>query len=113
MNASRVTPSGRRLFPNLNVLIDNLHPSAIYNIYVDFIERGCYAWTESKWIKTHDASSTTVGCNCGCVQQHQVYLHQDSLNLGRSWMATPVSFARLKVTNLTKDLTSDQVGSDK
>jgi hypothetical protein len=100
MNTSRVTPAGRRLFPHFNVLIHNLHPSATYDIYVDFIEHGRYAWTNSKWIKTHDVTSTTAGCQCGCVQQHQVYLHRDSSNLGAFWMATAVSFARLKLTNL-------------
>jgi len=114
MNVSSVTPSGRRLFPCFNVVIDNLHPYAMYDIYVDFIERGCYTWTKSKSIKTDDASSTTAGCNCGCVQQqHQAYLHRDSPNLGRFWMATPVSFAHLKLTHLTKDLTPNQVGSNK
>ncbi len=107
-----MTPSGRRLFPNFNVLIDNLRPSAIYDIYVDFIERGRYEWIKSKWIKTDDASSTTAGCNGECVQQYQVYLHRNSPNLGRFWMANPVSFAPLKLTNRTKDLTSDQVGSN-
>jgi hypothetical protein len=111
MNASSMTEMGRRLFPHFNVLIDNLHPSAMYDVYVDLIERGRYIWAERKWIKTNDASTTTADCEC--VQQHQAYLHRDSPNLGRLWMASPVSFAHLKLTSCAKAPSSAQVGSNK
>jgi hypothetical protein len=113
MNISRLTRPGRRLFPSLEVLISNLDPSSIYDIYVDFIERGRYAWIESKWVKTHSASLDTDSCYCVRVQQHQAYLHEDSPNCGRFWMAAPISFARVKATNRTKDLQSNKVGSTK
>ena len=113
MNVSSVTPSGRRLFPHFDVLIDHLDPSAIYDIYMDFIVRGRYIWNGSEWIKTHDVSLDTGRCNCGCVQQYQAYLHPASPNLGMFWMTTPVSFAHLKITNRTADFTPGQVSIHK
>jgi len=111
MNISRLTEAGRRLLPRLEVLISNLDPSSIYDIYVDFIERGRYAWIQSQWVKTHSASPDTDSCYCVRVQQNRAYLHEDSPNCGRFWMANPISFARVKVTNRTENLESNQVGN--
>jgi hypothetical protein len=111
-NNSRLTQEGRRLLPKFNVLIDNLDPSSTYDIYLDFIERARYAWIKSNWVKIHDVSSDIDSYNCECLEQHQSYLHKDSPNSGRFWMANPVSFARVKVTSRTQDFTSDQVGSN-
>jgi hypothetical protein len=107
-----MTQSGRRLFPYIQVLIDNLDPSSTYDIYLDFIERACYAWIQDKWVKTQDISSDIDSYNCEFLQQDQAYLHRDSPNSGMFWMATPVSFARVKVANRLQNFPSDQVRSN-
>ncbi|CAF0898395.1 unnamed protein product [Adineta steineri] len=107
------TNEGRRMFPSIKALIDNLQPSMTYDIYMDFIERGRYAWTNNQWIKIYDTPSTTNVRNDGHVQQLQRYRHENSPNLGSFWMDNPVSFARLKLTTRTENLTPDQVTTRK
>ena len=113
MNMFRIKAEGRRLFPCIKALINNLDPSSIYDIYTDFIDCGHYAWTGNEWLQTHSASSDTDSCNCEGLQQHQTYRHRDSPNSGTFWMANPISFARIKITNRTQNLNVEMVGTTK
>ncbi|UJR19818.1 hypothetical protein I4U23_022951 [Adineta vaga] len=104
-----VTYAGRRLFPSIEVSIENLQPSATYDIYVDLIESGRYVWNNNQWIERHNNFSTSNIGNDESVQQLRAYLHHDSPNLGSFWMAKPISFAHLKLTMRTENLLPRQI----
>lgn len=102
-NLFRITEEGRRLFPSIGVFINNLHPSSIYQISLQFIEQDRYRFMGDKWIKINHSDPNRI------VQQSEEYIHPDSPNSGQFWMSNSLSFSRVKITNRTEDIPFNQV----
>ncbi|XP_065175931.1 T-box transcription factor T-like isoform X1 [Sycon ciliatum] len=91
INEMIVTRSGRRMFPIYSVSVKGLNPSAMYSVYLDFEVVGQQRWkfVNRKWVSGGRADPP--------IQSR--YKHPDSPHYGSHWMAKPIQFGKVKLTN--------------
>ncbi|XP_069171375.1 T-box transcription factor T-like isoform X1 [Procambarus clarkii] len=91
-NEMIVTKSGRKMFPVVKVSVGDLEPSAMYSIFLDFVQVDSHRWkyVNGEWVP---------GGKPEMAPPSAVYMHSDSPNFGSHWMKDPVSFIKVKLTN--------------
>ncbi|KAF9929778.1 hypothetical protein FBU30_001214 [Linnemannia zychae] len=108
-NEMIITKSGRRLFPSLRFKAINLDPDSYYSIRIDFervipnrfrFHNG--GWEPVELFKSSNRLSHRV--NHESFYPHESYTHPDGFQLGSYWMANPILFDKVKLTN--KDIPS-------
>eukprot|EP00794_Sanderia_malayensis_P003228 gene3228-3708_t len=89
-----ITKSGRRMFPALKVTVSGLDPLQKYMILMDMVpaDNYRYKYHESEWVVTGKAYADVPRVN-------RTHAHPESPGNGAKWMATVVSFHKVKITN--------------
>ncbi|CAO4369321.1 unnamed protein product [Caenorhabditis nigoni] len=97
-NEMIVTKSGRKMFPKLEYSVRGLAPNKLYAmmIHLEHSDDCRYKFTNGEWIKSGKAEPH---------KEPKKLWHPDGVRSGRDWMATPVCFDRIKITN-TSDSTN-------
>ncbi|KAM9355023.1 MAX dimerization protein MGA a [Pholidichthys leucotaenia] len=87
-----LTKHGNRMFPYCRFRISGLQPSKKYCLIVDIqpLDGNRYKWTGKSW--------HICGKALPQIKSHP-FVHPESPAAGHHWMASPVSFYRLKLTN--------------
>ncbi|XP_050303787.1 T-box transcription factor TBX6-like [Anthonomus grandis grandis] len=89
-----ITKSGRRMFPSLQIQISNLEPHSLYCVFLEMVpaSRCRYKYSSSGgWAPAGSEEAQSP---------HRLYLHPEGPAKGEYWMSQPVSFGRLKLTNM-------------
>ncbi|XP_056140181.1 T-box transcription factor TBX2-like [Lampris incognitus] len=91
-----ITKSGRRMFPPFKVRVSGLNAKAKYILLMDIVAADdCrYKFHNSRW---------TVAGKADPEMPKRMYIHPDSPSKGEQWMAKPVAFHKLKLTNNVSD----------
>ncbi|XP_063060935.1 T-box transcription factor TBX2b isoform X1 [Engraulis encrasicolus] len=91
-----ITKSGRRMFPPFKVRINGLDKKAKYILLLDIVAADdCrYKFHNSRWMVAGKADPE---------MPKRMYIHPDSPATGEQWMAKPVAFHKLKLTNNISD----------
>uniref|UniRef100_A0A3P8SAD0 T-box transcription factor 2b n=1 Tax=Amphiprion percula TaxID=161767 RepID=A0A3P8SAD0_AMPPE len=91
-----ITKSGRRMFPPFKVRINGLDKKAKYILLMDIVAADdCrYKFHNSRWMVAGKADPE---------MPKRMYIHPDSPATGEQWMAKPVAFHKLKLTNNISD----------
>ncbi|ESO98344.1 hypothetical protein LOTGIDRAFT_76774, partial [Lottia gigantea] len=86
-----INRNGRRMFPHLDLSLQGLNPTRLYNILLEVCpaDGKRYKFINNKW--------TPVGMADPMLPNPPV-LHHDSPNIGSFWMGK-LSFAKIKITN--------------
>lgn len=100
-NRAVLTPSPspslcRRMFPPFKVRINGLDKKAKYILLMDIVAADdCrYKFHNSRWMVAGKADPE---------MPKRMYIHPDSPATGEQWMAKPVAFHKLKLTNNISD----------
>ncbi|KAF9281393.1 hypothetical protein BGZ88_011633 [Linnemannia elongata] len=115
-NEMIITKSGRCLFPCLRFKILGLDPDSYYSLRVDFemLTPNRFRFSNGGWKPmeplrqvddifssgSHDSCDSTdhsTATTSGHLRES--FIHPDRWQLGRHWMADPISFAKVKLTN--------------
>ncbi|KAL5292999.1 T family protein [Megaselia abdita] len=93
-NEMIVTKNGRRMFPVVKVTASGLEPSAMYEVYLEFVQVDSHRWkyVNGEWVP---------GGKAEIPPSNPLYRHPESPNFGSHWMKEPISFAKVKLTNKT------------
>ena len=88
-----LTKDGSRMFPYCRFRISGLDASQKYSLVVDIqpVDSSRYEWTGHKWQVAGKATRHL---------KSQPFSHPDSPSTGQHWMEQPVSFYKLKLTNM-------------
>ncbi|KAK9889794.1 hypothetical protein WA026_007171 [Henosepilachna vigintioctopunctata] len=89
-----ITKSGRRMFPSIHVEVTGLDPKAQYCVFLEMIpvSNSRYRYVpESGWSR---AGNEIIEC------PPAFYIHPESPSSGEMWMSQPISFGRVKLTNV-------------
>ncbi|XP_056447211.1 MAX dimerization protein MGA a isoform X3 [Gadus chalcogrammus] len=88
-----LTKDGSRMFPYCRFRISGLDASQKYSLLVDIqpLDSSRYEWTGHQWQVAGKASRHL---------KSQAFSHPDSPSTGQHWMEQPVSFYKLKLTNV-------------
>uniref|UniRef100_A0A673G0K5 T-box transcription factor TBX2b-like n=1 Tax=Sinocyclocheilus rhinocerous TaxID=307959 RepID=A0A673G0K5_9TELE len=91
-----ITKSGRRMFPPFKVRMNGLDKKAKYILLMDIVAADdCrYKFHNSRWMVAGKADPE---------MPKRMYIHPDSPATGEQWMAKPVAFHKLKLTNNISD----------
>uniref|UniRef100_A0A8D0DPI2 T-box transcription factor 2 n=1 Tax=Salvator merianae TaxID=96440 RepID=A0A8D0DPI2_SALMN len=91
-----ITKSGRRMFPPFKVRVSGLDRKAKYILLMDIVAADdCrYKFHNSRWMVAGKADPE---------MPKRMYIHPDSPATGEQWMAKPVAFHKLKLTNNISD----------
>ncbi|XP_048857437.1 T-box transcription factor TBX2-like [Brienomyrus brachyistius] len=91
-----ITKSGRRMFPPFKVRVNGLDKKAKYILLMDIMAADdCrYKFHNSRWMVAGKADPE---------MPKRMYIHPDSPASGEQWMAKPVTFHKLKLTNNISD----------
>ncbi|XP_064158198.1 T-box transcription factor TBX2b-like [Anguilla rostrata] len=91
-----ITKSGRRMFPPFKVRMNGLDKKAKYILLLDIVAADdCrYKFHNSRWMVAGKADPE---------MPKRMYIHPDSPATGEQWMAKPVAFHKLKLTNNISD----------
>ncbi|XP_051552072.1 T-box transcription factor TBX2b-like isoform X1 [Myxocyprinus asiaticus] len=91
-----ITKSGRRMFPPFKVRVNGLDKKAKYILLMDIVAADdCrYKFHNSRWMVAGKADPE---------MPKRMYIHPDSPATGEQWMAKPVAFNKLKLTNNISD----------
>uniref|UniRef100_A0A673JUL8 T-box transcription factor TBX2b n=1 Tax=Sinocyclocheilus rhinocerous TaxID=307959 RepID=A0A673JUL8_9TELE len=91
-----ITKSGRRMFPPFKARINGLDKKAKYILLMDIVAADdCrYKFHNSRWMVAGKADPE---------MPKRMYIHPDSPATGEQWMAKPVAFHKLKLTNNISD----------
>ncbi|XP_012676888.1 T-box transcription factor TBX2a isoform X2 [Clupea harengus] len=91
-----ITKSGRRMFPPFKARINGLDKKAKYILLMDIVAADdCrYKFHNSRWMVAGKADPE---------MPKRMYIHPDSPATGEQWMAKPVTFHKLKLTNNISD----------
>ncbi|KAM9319419.1 T-box transcription factor TBX2 [Gastrophryne carolinensis] len=91
-----ITKSGRRMFPPFKVKVSGLDKKAKYILLMDIVAADdCrYKFHNSRWMVAGKADPE---------MPKRMYIHPDSPATGEQWMAKPVAFHKLKLTNNISD----------
>ncbi|XP_029105320.1 T-box transcription factor TBX2b-like [Scleropages formosus] len=91
-----ITKSGRRMFPPFKVRVEGLDKKARYILLMDIVSADdCrYKFHNSRWMVAGKADPE---------MPKRMYIHPDSPATGEQWMAKPVTFHKLKLTNNISD----------
>ncbi|XP_066515341.1 T-box transcription factor TBX2a [Hoplias malabaricus] len=91
-----ITKSGRRMFPPYKVRVNGLDKKAKYILLMDIVAADdCrYKFHNSRWMVAGKADPE---------MPKRMYIHPDSPATGEQWMAKPVTFHKLKLTNNISD----------
>ncbi|XP_020320526.1 T-box transcription factor TBX2b isoform X1 [Oncorhynchus kisutch] len=91
-----ITKSGRRMFPPFKVRVNGLDKKAKYILLMDIVSADdCrYKFHNSRWMVAGKADPE---------MPKRMYIHPDSPATGEQWMAKPVAFHKLKLTNNISD----------
>ncbi|EFO97971.1 hypothetical protein CRE_17605 [Caenorhabditis remanei] len=83
---------GRQLFPHLNYILKGLNPNELYGVFIHFerVDNNRYHFLHNKW---------NVFGKGDEVRQIKVEQHLDGWRAGSYWMAKPVSFKHVRITN--------------
>lgn len=94
--ASSTFPSRRRMFPPFKVRVSGLDKKAKYILLMDIVAADdCrYKFHNSRWMVAGKADPE---------MPKRMYIHPDSPATGEQWMAKPVAFHKLKLTNNISD----------
>ncbi|XP_068433805.1 MAX gene-associated protein isoform X2 [Clinocottus analis] len=94
-----LTKSGRRMFPYCRYRLSGLEPRRKYSLVLSIVptDQYKYRWNATKW----ELASMAENQNQGLIR---AFSHHYSPSLGSEWMATLVSFYKLKLTNHPQDL---------
>lgn len=86
----------RRMFPPFKVRVNGLDKKAKYILLMDIVAADdCrYKFHNSRWIVAGKADPE---------MPKRMYIHPDSPATGEQWMAKPVAFNKLKLTNNISD----------
>ncbi|KAL0967708.1 hypothetical protein UPYG_G00255840 [Umbra pygmaea] len=89
-----LTKPGRRMFPYCRYRLTGLEPSRRYALFLSItpVDPYRHRWNLKEWEPSGTGEPHAQG-SC------RVFIHQDSSALGKFWMATLVSFYKLKLTN--------------
>lgn len=89
-------PSCRRMFPPFKVRVSGLDKKAKYILLMDIVAADdCrYKFHNSRWMVAGKADPE---------MPKRMYIHPDSPATGEQWMAKPVAFHKLKLTNNISD----------
>ena len=85
--------TNRRMFPGIVVSLVGLQADSKYTITMEFnlADNHRYKFLNSKW--------TVVGKADAHSEEMMKYIHPDSPSSGKHWMASKISFKKIKVTN--------------
>lgn len=85
-----------RMFPSLRTALSGLDDDTNYCVMIEMVPIGeCrFKYSGTQWVP---AGGPEPQSNC------RMYLHPDSPALGSHWMAQPVLFNKIKLTNNTLD----------
>lgn len=88
--------SCRRMFPPFKVRVNGLDKKAKYILLMDIVAADdCrYKFHNSRWMVAGKADPE---------MPKRMYIHPDSPATGEQWMAKPVTFHKLKLTNNISD----------
>uniref|UniRef100_A0A1I7TMI8 T-box domain-containing protein n=1 Tax=Caenorhabditis tropicalis TaxID=1561998 RepID=A0A1I7TMI8_9PELO len=91
-NEMIVTKSGRKMFPKLEYVVRGLSPNKLYAmmLHIEQADDSRYKFSSGEWMKS------------GKAEQHKEpkkMWHADGVRSGKEWMATPICFDRVKITN--------------
>ncbi|XP_071030497.1 T-box transcription factor TBX2b-like isoform X2 [Oncorhynchus clarkii lewisi] len=91
-----ITKSGRRMFPPFKVRVNGVDKKAKYILLMDIVSADdCrYKFHNSRWMVAGKADPE---------MPKRMYIHPDSPATGEQWMAKPVAFNKLKLTNNISD----------
>ncbi|KAF9123935.1 hypothetical protein BG015_005215, partial [Linnemannia schmuckeri] len=115
-NEMIITKSGRCLFPCLRFKIFGLDPDSYYSMRIDFemLTPNRFRFYNGGWKPveplrqvdgsfssgshdSHDPAHHSAATTSGHLRES--YTHPDRFQLGSHWMANPISFAKVKLTN--------------
>ncbi|XP_078509241.1 uncharacterized protein LOC144769112 [Lissotriton helveticus] len=87
-----LTKGGRRMFPEFSVSVCGLDPNATYVLSVEAVptDDHRYKWHSGGWQRNGKGEAHLPA---------RLYIHPEAPATGQHWMAGPVSFSKLKVTN--------------
>ncbi|KAF9167760.1 hypothetical protein BGX20_011508 [Mortierella sp. AD010] len=111
-NEMIITKSGRCLFPCLRFKAVNLDPEALYTIRLDFemTDPRRFRFSNGKWTPTHQLSrigdSSDEGIATSTILSGESYTHPSIWQTGCDWMKSPISFAKVKLSNNSPDLST-------
>lgn len=96
VNSTHICLSSRRMFPPFKVRINGLDKKAKYILLMDIVAADdCrYKFHNSRWMVAGKADPE---------MPKRMYIHPDSPATGEQWMAKPVAFHKLKLTNNISD----------
>ena len=82
------------MFPVVKVTASGLEPSAMYEVYLEFVQVDSHRWkyVNGEWVP---------GGKAEIPPSNPLYRHPESPNFGSHWMKEPISFAKVKLTNKT------------
>lgn len=88
----------RRMFPALKVTVTGLDPSLKYMVIMDVVpaDNYRYKYHESEWLVTGKAYPDVP-------RSKRLHVHVESPGNGAKWMASVVSFHKVKITNNSSD----------
>ncbi|CAB3401690.1 unnamed protein product [Caenorhabditis bovis] len=91
-----VTKTGRKMFPKLEYELSGLEPDVLYALVlqIEQVDSMRYKFANGVW--------TASGAGDASPAPKKVW-HADGVMTGRQWMAGPVNFDRLKITNNAMD----------
>ncbi|KAF9209413.1 hypothetical protein BGZ49_004492 [Haplosporangium sp. Z 27] len=116
-NEMIITKSGRCLFPCLRFKAVNLDPEAMYTIRLDFemtdprrFRFSNCQWTPVKQVTRFGDSSDDDTAHSNILSQES-YIHSSGCQTGSDWMKTPISFAKVKLSNNGSNPLDNQPGA--
>ncbi|PAV75280.1 hypothetical protein WR25_03643 [Diploscapter pachys] len=91
-----LTKSGRKMFPKLEYVISDLDPCGQYALSLEIhsVDDNRYKFVSGKWLPSGKGEAP--------IRRKPIY-HPDGVMEGRFWMANPINFDRVKITNCAKD----------
>ncbi|KAF9995566.1 hypothetical protein BGZ80_007520 [Entomortierella chlamydospora] len=111
-NEMIITKSGRCLFPCLRFKAVNLDPEALYTIRLDFemTDPRRFRFSNGEWTPIHQLSrigdSSDEGIATSTILSRESYTHPSIWQTGCDWMKSPISFAKVKLSNNSSDLST-------
>ncbi|CAG9772823.1 unnamed protein product [Ceutorhynchus assimilis] len=89
-----ITKSGRRMFPSLQVQLSELDPQEQYCVFMEMVPASRCRY------KYSSAGGWAPAGSEEAQSPHRIYLHPESPAKGDYWMSQPISFGRVKLTNM-------------
>ncbi|KAF9913382.1 hypothetical protein BX616_010110 [Lobosporangium transversale] len=104
-NEMIITNSGRCLFPCLRFKATHLNPRTLYSITLEFekVNPERFRFCNGQWTAISASARGNANVNDGAfadfVLAQESYMHPDGYRTGSHWMASQISFAKVKLSN--------------